>query len=60
VIDRRTLLAGTGAVLLAAPPAGEAQQVRADQHIRCRILPPGTCRQYRAPRRVMWSGVSAG
>jgi hypothetical protein len=27
VIDRRTFLAGTGAVLLAAPPAAEAQRL---------------------------------
>jgi putative ABC transport system substrate-binding protein len=45
-------------ILKGAKPA--AQQVRADQHIRCRIPSPETCRQYRAPQRIMWSGVSAG
>ena len=59
-MERRTFLAGTGALLLAAPLTAEGQQVRADQHIRCRIPPPGTCRQYRAPQRVMYSGVSTG
>jgi hypothetical protein len=33
VIDRRTFLAGTGAVLLAAPLAAEAQQARKVPHI---------------------------
>ena len=39
-MNRRVFLSAPGG-LLAAPFAARAQQVRANQHIRCRILPRG-------------------
>src|ERR1700687_1015712 len=38
-MDRRTFLAGTGAMLLAAPLAAEAQPARKVSHVG--VLPPG-------------------
>jgi putative ABC transport system substrate-binding protein len=57
VIDRRTFLAGTGAVLLGAPLAAEAQQ--AAKEARIGVLWPGTC-PLRPPRlEAFRQGLSA-